>query len=321
MTESPSSRSGTVWRACIREGVAVYCAFPPILVWGMVKASPFGSPESADLPASALFVAVGASLMAYLLFRAFVGMRRRGAALGLLAAYALATMAGDAVMGFLFHRDFFSAFFMHLIQAVGATLYACAFFNPRPINASSRRFLFSFALAASILWSAWLIMMGYAIATRAEPRRGESIVYNLYNAGLAGMLYAVCFRLSLAHVRSVRAERDRFMVDDIDFTPILGKSGCVCAYYLLNRRGRVSCADIASAEYGRDCAACSNTRASSCAEYRNIYNSVRVLRHLVEVMQLGGIESAEKKNRIVDEGWLFVPERLVRIEGGPTEPA
>lgn len=280
----------------------------------MVFFSPFGSPFSVPVNPFSSIPAFLAACAEFALGWFFLAQKYRRRALLFLVLFALAGVASDIAMGFLIHRDFFSAFFMRIIQVILGGLYASGYLAPRPLHGGSRRFLFFFALASSILWTLWLMLMGYALVVRAEPRWGEAISYNFYNSGLAALLYALCFRLSLEPRRLLRAERERFLVDGIDFSPILGKGACTAAYYLVNRGGRVSCADIVLGEYGRDCRGCARVKASACPDYRNIYNSLRLFRCVLDVMRLGSVVSAANKNKIVEEGWLFVPERTVRVE-------
>jgi len=314
MRTTPDLGAAVRGRKGIRIAVSAFFAIPALLIWSMVYFSPFDSPYSASIGAFSSAPAALAAGTEFALIWIFLRQKYRRPALILLGAFIIVGVSSDIAMGFALHRDFFSAFFMRIIQAIIAGLYASAYLAPRRSGDGARRLLFSFALATSALWTLWLMLMGYALVVRSEPRWGEAISYNFYNSGLAAMLYALCFRLSLEPRRSLRAERERFLVDGIDFSSILGKGACMAAYHLVNRAGRVTCADIVLKEYGRDCRGCARVKASACPDYRNIYNSLRLFRCILDVMRLGSVVSAANKNRIVEEGWLFVPERSVLVD-------
>ncbi|HRZ64073.1 MAG TPA: hypothetical protein P5133_04030, partial [Spirochaetia bacterium] len=184
------------------------------------------------------------------------------------------------------------------------------------------------------LFTAWIMLMGYAIATRAEPRPLESIAYNSYNALLDLALLAASRALVLRSYRTLSLRGDGAVLLDgapIDF--VLGAAGLrILRAFLSSPERRATCAEIGrghGGEAGRGprsprragCASCAagEVKASLCPEYRATYNRVLELKKLLEFLEVGTILPPKNKRQILAEGWrllLFENVRLVG-EGGP----
>ena len=148
-------------------------------------------------------------------------------------------------MGFALHRDYFS----HIFQSI--LMYWLLFILSREHVASlhSRQrfysFLFLFNTIIFLVAMVWIILMGYAVATRQEPRWAESIVYNVYNAVLAFIAGVVSLRLQLERFRNIRMRGGEVYIDNWNFSRYFSDTDMKIVSLFLTANGSVSCASIA----------------------------------------------------------------------------
>lgn len=236
------------------------------------------------------------------------------------------------LLGLGLHRDFFSLFFQIVAMYVIVVLRGIPLYSEGPSLRQWIRSVHRVSLIVFVLGFVWLMMMGYAISTRQEPRWAESIVYNIYFSVLLFILFLSIVQNRERLFRQVHVTPQRFVVDEFDFSELLGTVNLRILYHMVETgdspvtcshlRGYLSPTDEAARD--RECSEClsKNYKASLCAPYRNLANRVRDIRKLLESADVGTIVSPENKMRVLTEGW-----RLRLFEGvhvhrrGPAAPA
>jgi hypothetical protein len=240
------------------------------------------------------------------------------------------TIAGLVVasvaLGSLAHRDFFTAAFQYLLGALIAVMYRLASRPRSSLNLSqaSLRGLSRAGFVVSIFYVEWIMLMGYAISTRAEPRPVESILYNIYDLAQVLILYVTSRWVERNAFHTARMEGEALDVDGRDILPVLGqKKAAIFRGFALAPDRRLRCSDIQALfqdESGETapgpCADCTerSTKVALCARYRNTYNSILELKRVLEFLEIGTITAPENKRHILSDGWklvLFENARLV----------
>ncbi len=166
------------------------------------------------------------------------------------------------------------------------------------------------------LWFVWLMMMGYAISTRQEPRWIESIIYNIYNSVLILMLFIHMLKFKARMYRRVFIASNTIRIDNYDFTEYLGKVNLnIIHTFILNHNENVTCSLLVSCLIDGDkkntksnewnCEEClsSESKVTLCPKYKTIYNRILDIKKLFESLEIGTIISPENKMNILTEGW------------------
>ena len=305
------------------------CAFPFALVTLVVR---YG-PSTVD-PCTSPLLLKAAPLVAFLgLLAVTIPILACLAASGTASFIARAAFAcvfatsGSALFGGAVHRDYFTAVFQYLLAFLALFLYWLRSQPSSQVSSGTFRSLGRAGYAIFFLFSAWIMMMGYAISTRAEPRPIESVLYNSYNALLDLVIFLGSRELVLRSYKTLALRSDGAVLLDgapIDF--VLGAAGVrILKAFLASPERRATCADIArqAAEEGRtkrrsDCASCdaADAKASLCPEYRATYNRLLELKKLLEFLEVGSILPPKNKRRILAEGWRLALFENVRLESG-----
>ena len=173
--------------------------------------------------------------------------------------------------------------------------------------------------------------MGYAIATRQEPRWSESIVYNSYNTVLIFLLGTASLRLQLQRFRNIRIVDGDLYIDDWNFSRFFSELDKNIVIQFLTAEGNLTCfmLDIALREGGdgdgtdrkskpqqwscRECLEKGYTT-TRCPKYKNLYNRILNIKKLFETLEIGTIITTENKMQIKEEGWklrLFDDVRVI----------
>lgn len=313
------------------------------LVTLIVHANPSGagpvSPFS-GWPAAAL-VSVATGIVSFILF--FVSLRARTvrANVGWVGAGLVLHLVGLVALGLSLHRDYFTlvfttvfAFLIVYVSSFRTRHDAKTLTGPAPpAMRDSIRHLVTVVTAVTALVSVWIILMGYAISTRAEPRWAESILYNVYFVVLVVIMVGAISSLRGETRRTVCVAENSFVADGHEFAGVLGEVNLrLLNQFMVSRGESLQCSQLALAipsrnepavtEIRRECEECRRQRytATNCRRYRNLYNRIRDIRNLLESLEVGTILSPENKMNVVAEGWklmLFenVAVRLVRGTG------
>lgn len=244
----------------------------------------------------------------------------RKAIAGLALSCAALTLA-SVVSGLSLHRDYFSAAFQYIMGFPVAVLYlvvARMAIGRLPFRKETSRSVGMAGYVVAAFFGMWVMMMGYAIATRAEPRPIESMMYNVLNLCLILALVFLSRDIRLRGSTCVECSGASLMLNGKDVLPAFGgkKSNLFHAFAAAENR-TLRCSEINAllsrdgAEYA-ECAQCSgeNTKAALCKRYRTTYNVILELKKTLELLEIGSVMSSENRRLILTEGW-----RLVLFEG------
>ena len=177
-------------------------------------------------------------------------------------------------------------------------------------------------------YAEWIILVGYAVVTRAEPRPIETLIYNAYNLPLVLVLFLASRGVERRAMRTLSIGAAGVEVDGKSIDAMLGERRAVLlAAFVAAPDRRLRCPDVQQALAARahggaaraaktDCAACaaSGMKATDCAEYRSAYNSLLDLKKLLEFLEIGSITAPDNRRLVLTEGWrltLFENARIV----------
>jgi len=177
------------------------------------------------------------------------------------------------------------------------------------------RRMFGISVIVFVLWFLWLMMMGYAISTRQEPRWTESIIYNIYNSIIVFMLFLNVLKFRMKMFRRVYISDHSIRIDNYDFTEFLGSINLkIINAFLLNHNRNITCALLFTSlnnnangdlSINADCETCisSGYKVTQCPKYKTIYNRILDIKKLFESLEIGTIISPDNKMKILQEGW------------------
>lgn len=327
MTEVPG-RGETRIEAVRESIIALYFSLPMLLVALAVASGP--SPSERPLPAAyaGLVVPIGAVFAVLgLLGGRFILSRRGDLPFALaLSAYSLVLVAASIWLGVSAHRDFFTAAFQYLFAVPTCILYHVAFSAPNPMKKSLQRGLANACLVIAFFYTEWIMLMGYAIATRAEPRPIESLIYNVYNLGqdCVVILLSRMARLRTFHTLDISGEG--LSIDGRDMANMLSpKEAHMLRAFAAAPDRSLTCGELQRLFRERpsnvapaaedSCAGCSEqtTKAALCPKYRSTYNGVLNLKRILEFLEIGSITAPGNKRRVLAEGWKLSLFEDVRI--------
>lgn len=217
------------------------------------------------------------------------------------------------------HRDYFTAVFQFLMILPIVFLVRVWTAKEASLDRTTLGVLKRITIILAFFYTQWILMMGYAISTRSEPRPIESIAYNVYNLGLVLILLFSSAKLNLMGFRRVFTNPSSLRIDDRDLTTLAGERKVRLIHRFASMPGFcLTCAEINDGE--NECPArtgglCNpeNTKAADCTRYRSTYNRVLELKKFLEAMEVGSITSGPNRRNVLDEGWKLVPFDGVKI--------
>ncbi len=235
-----------------------------------------------------------------------------------------AIITATAYFGVHHHRDYFSALFMNPIVLFCLLLY---WFQAHPVYLSKPGFkaLGIAGLCLFLLYGLWIMMMGYAISTRTEPRPLEAILYNSYNVVLDFILMVLSRTVYLRSLRTLELKPGGVFLDGAPVDAVLGEQETsVLRALIAEPERRLACARLQAlldeAKPGRHrpegCADCSpkDAKATLCSGYRGLYNRIFAIKRLLEFLEVGTILAPENKFEILSVGWKLVLFEGVRVK-------
>ncbi len=243
-------------------------------------------------------------------------------------------IALSAVAGILLHRDFFTAAFQYVVTYPLALILHARFIRRTETGKASAKLLANTGILVSGFHMEWIMLMGYAIVSRAEPRPIESMIYNLYNISLTTVLFFVSRSLKRTTINTLAASPEGMKLGEKDITALAGQKRTRLLHAFATAEGRrLRCPDIqrllhgagtveareaeGKAEHaGPDCAHCDpeSAKAAQCGRYRSTYNSIHELKKLIEFLEIGTIVSGENRRHVLEDGWRLVPFEGARIK-------
>ena len=214
------------------------------------------------------------------------------------------------------HRDFLAMVFQLFIMypLILFSQNDIIFSGPQAVIQSRR--MYNLSVIFFVLWSVWLLMMGYALVTRQEPRWAESLMYNIYTLILILMTFIHLLKFRSRMYRRVYISSTTIRIDNHDFTEFLGKVNFnIIHTFILNYNKNVTCFMLIPCLTDRDqnntlssqldCEECLSrkSKVTLCSKYKNIYNRILEIKKLFESLEIGTIISPDNKMKILTEGW------------------
>lgn len=285
----------------------IFFMLPIPLIWLLVFTAPFGSPHQ---KAVSLFSLVPILFLSGLHFKfswSFLLEAQTNKAWVRLILFGVISFCTSIFAGFTIHEDYFSYFSMALFQMIVLVFFKFDTLFPELQLSESRTKVYFLGLLLLAIFTLWIILMGFALVTRQEPRWWESFIYNLYNMGLAGVLVFATLEVAKLPKRVVQTSRQSLIVDELDFSQVLGPGGCLAAWSLLVHKEPVTCARIMQKTGQLGCLTCHEEKAQRCPIFKDLFNQMRLVRRLLEALRLGIVRGPdEKKNVPLLQGWVFL---------------
>ena len=214
------------------------------------------------------------------------------------------------LLGVFVHFDYFTLVFQIIFIYSAVFLFSLMkanYYNKRIIRVVVN--VYYIFTAGIILWT---ILMGYAIQTGASERWIEEIIFNVYN-----LLLLMLITINLYHVRHrlytyMSISKDEILCNNLDITEIIGKKNLLVLYCFVNERSRtLTCSGLIKAlhvnggESAPECSSCreQDWKVTSCPIYKNTYNSILILKKVLESMNLGTFHYPDNKMLIKEIGW------------------
>ena len=311
----------------MQEVIAGLSALPVPLVAFMVALN-LSDTETAVTHVSVrqtFLIVVASWTCAYLVYRALIRIRT----VGTFAVYGtiviVVMQVATVALAILVNRDYFTAFFSNIASWCVLFLYWIAGFPRNAIQPEIRRGIGTTFLVAFILFTIWIFLMGYAIATRQEPRPIESLTYNAYNSLAAFGILLLSRTLIIRSYRTLLISPEAIYIDNRAIDGISGTVGAKILRTLYSAPGRkCTCKELFTLTRGKrqrtaidtcPCDTCvpEQAKATHCAAYRSVYNRVLDLKKLIEFIEVGTILSPTNKRDIVTHGWKLALFEGVRV--------
>jgi len=306
-----------------------FFAFSIPVITLMVHANPSGASPGTPFTSwrQVFFVSGGSLVLLWGICFSLLKIDKKRIFLPLFIASFLLTAACSITLSLLVHRDYFSSLFQLLLIYWLLFAFKNSLFTSLHSNKQFYTYLFIINTVIFGLAMVWIVFMGYAIATRQEPRWAESIVYNAYNLVLIFILGAVSLRLQLRRFRIITVSGDEFYIDNWNFSSYFSEIDKKMVLLFLHSPKKTTCAVID--EHIRDgepegrgkeskweCNDCleQDFTATRCPKYKNIYNRILNIKKLFESLEIGTLISPQNKRQIKTEGWklrLFDDVRVI----------
>jgi hypothetical protein len=231
-----------------------------------------------------------------------------------MAASLVIQIAMAIAAGLLVHRDFLSLPFQLVVIHYALLLETAPRMRSRLFTDFAVRF-YSFTLAIVAFFLIWIALMGYAIATRSEPRWLPSIAYNIFNLGLCCFLYLANLGLRRKSMRELVVKDGCVLLDGLDITGLFSPSALPLACRLLAAPpgNRLTCREALGLTGREDCGGDCD-KATNCAGYKYVYNRVHELKRVCQALKIGQIIDPDDRRRILVEGWEFHLDPAVSLE-------
>ena len=217
---------------------------------------------------------------------------------------------------FALHRDFMTLLFQIAAIHYGLFVDAAPRYRSRLFLAfADRLFFVSLFIVGFFLF--WIALMGYAIAGRTEPRWVPSIGYNILNLGICAYILVATFNLRDRSRRELLVTGSNLLLDGLDVLPLFSPAARPLALRLASLHGGASlvCSEAQTLLGGKGCAK-DCTKATTCAEYRYLYNRIHEVKKVFAALRIGKILSPDNKQAILEKGWTFLPDPTVGIIPG-----
>jgi len=324
MVPEPFKKTATIPRTSLKKynPIAVAMSIFLSLPLGLVMLAT-GNPERL-FPVGLVYGAL-VFLLPFLAIWIVLRLQDRLVFFGTAGLIVAALVSLSVIAGIRIHRDFYSAAFMYIMATPVLVLYYML--SVQAVDPISKGALGAFSTAGfilSVFYSQWIILMGYAISTRAEPRPMQALAYNLYNLVMVLLLFSLSRSIRKETYHTLLVGASAVTVDGRDLTGYVGKrkADLVAAFASAPDR-TLRCPEIQAIlvegtlnQDDPSCELCGGTdaKATLCRKYRNTYNNILDLKKLLEFLEIGTITAPDNKRKVLAEGWkmnLFQNARVL----------
>ncbi len=215
-----------------------------------------------------------------------------------------------------YHRDYFTLFFQFALLLFASVIIK---FPDLLIYNNRIKIIKVLTQTAFVLFIGclcWIILMGYSIATRAEPRWIESIIYNSVNVFILSFLAFSISRLQQQTYKILHCTQTMCTLNERNLSLHLSDREIALLYcFIASRENTCTCSEIYTylldldlLEHPGDnnCSACLSEQwsAISCRFYRNIKNQLTSLKKSLELVEIGTIvNTTGKLSETKNQGW------------------
>ena len=308
----------------------VYYGLPFILISILIHINPSGAPP--PTPFESIHEALITGLRLFLPFAAgiiiLMNLKNKKLFVFLFVFLMLTGIAVCIMFSVKIHRDYltipFQILFNHLIIAV---LRADFFVNRHVTRSFSQPFITA-VLIVLLIFSLWILLVGYNINTRTDPRWFESIFSNIYNCIIIFILLLSILQLRGRLYKKIEVTQSSLIVDGYDLTRLINSTNLLILYHIISLdRERVTCSVLDPLIFGNEekndstvkkwtCEECleNSYKATHCPRYKTIYNGILELKKTLETFELGTILPPENRKNILTEGWKILFFEGVRVK-------
>ncbi|MDA3955279.1 hypothetical protein [Oceanispirochaeta sp.] len=265
----------------------------------------------------AIVYGIGLSIIHYFLYRLLAKEKSKNHILLIITISGMLFLT-VILTGLFLHRDYFSMMLPVFICLQNILYRKEVFFHHLERHRAINKLLYILSIIMLLCWIVWILMMGYLISSRQEPRWIESLIYNIYNIFLMIIFFISIFDLQKKMKIRILVIDDSIWLSQLNLSEFLGLfKNEILVQLLVNhkKQGRINCHDLVKALSDKDlmtindmdCMCCKENKqkATLCKEYRKIYRQILDIKKVLELMQIGTIVYPENKMDVVTVGWAL----------------
>lgn len=223
-------------------------------------------------------------------------------------------------LGVSVHRDYFTAVFQYIFLIPAIFLYRMATVGELTLSRSLIRQIARVGYGIAIFYTQWVMLMGYAISSRAEPRPVEAVAYNVYNLVLVLVMFFLSHMVEGRFFHQVSIGADSVSVDGKNIATMLGqKKVRILRAFSTAENRTLRCQELQRLDDGGegtvDCDRCADeaTKAALCRRYRATYNSLLEIKKVLEFFEIATLLPPDNKRRVLTDGWKLSFFENVRV--------
>lgn len=201
----------------------------------------------------------------------------------------------------MYHRDYFTLFFQLALLLFASVIIQFPDFIIYNNRIQIIKVLTKTAFVILTGCLCWIMLMGYSIATREEPRWLESIVYNIVNVFILGFLAFSIGRLQQQTFKILHITSDSCRLNERNLSLYLSDREISLLYFFIQSKDNtctcssifdfLSSSSLLEHPETNDCVSCMTEKwsAINCKFYRNIKNQLTSLKKSLELVEIGTI--------------------------------
>lgn len=270
-----------------------------------------------------LWPLVGAvTLTGYLLFSVILSPQTDFRFIALFVASGLFLACISVAAGIHIHPDFFGSAFQYSFCMPVIWIYRIWSTSNNHLQKHTSQTIARTGFILAAFYTEWIMLMGYAIVSRTEPRPIEAMIYNVYNVILVIILFISSRQISLRSMNTIEVHENALTINHRDIVSMAGQKKTMLLHAFATAPDRrLRCPEIQKISYPEqensalDCPGClsSQTKAALCGRYRTTYNAILDLKKLLDFLEIGTIVASENRRNILTEGWKLILFENVKL--------